>query len=70
MHETSDSKFVTRKCNIVKHQLNRNYYVGNKIIYNIEALKSNRCNYNNVYILVRGDITDVAVHANPEAFKN
>ena len=70
LNETSDSKFVTRRRNIVKDQLNINYYAGNKIIYNTEVLKSNRCNYNDIYILVRGDITDVAVHATQEALKN
>ena len=40
-----DSKFVTRKWNVVNNQFNENYSV-NKIIYNTEALKSNLCDYN------------------------
>ena len=31
--------------------------VGSKIIYNTEVLKSNLCDYNNGYILVRDNIT-------------
>ena len=40
-----DSKFVTRKWNVVNNQFNENYGV-NKIIYNTEVLKSNLCDYN------------------------
>ena len=42
---------------IVNDQPTTNYDVGNEIIYNIEALKSNLCDYNDAYTLVRGDIT-------------
>ena len=41
----ADSKFVTRKWNVVNNQFNGNYGV-NKIIYNTEVLKSNLCDYN------------------------
>ena len=38
-------------------QINKtNYDVVNEITYNTEFLKSNPCDYNNVYILVRDDI--------------
>ena len=37
LNEVSDSKFVTRKWNIVNDQSNANYDVGNEIIYNIEV---------------------------------
>ena len=47
-----------------------NFDVGNKIIYNTELLKSNLCDYNDTYILVRGDITVTVVHATQVAFKN
>ena len=45
--------------------------VVNEIICNTEVLKSNLCDYNDVYILVRGDIIPV-IHNNitPMAFKN
>ena len=62
---------MTRKWNIVNDQLNANYGVGNEIIYNTEVLKYNPCDYNETYILVRGDII-ITVHDNatPVAFKN
>ena len=34
LNEARDSKFVTRKWNIVNDQSNRNYDAGNEIIYN------------------------------------
>ena len=37
--------------------------VGNEIIYNTEVSKSNRCDYNDAYILVRGGITVTAATA-------
>ena len=55
-----DSRFVTRKWNIVNNQSNANYNVGNELIYNTEALNSNLCDYNDGYILVKGDITVIA----------
>ena len=45
-NESSDSKFVTRNCNISNHQLIVNYSVGNKIIYSTEVLKCDLCDYN------------------------
>ena len=53
LNEAGDSKFVTRKWNIVSDQSNTNYYVGNRIIYDTEVLKSNLCDFNDAYILVR-----------------
>ena len=41
LNEANDSKFVTRKWNIVNNKSNKNYIVGNDIIYNTEDLKSN-----------------------------
>ena len=41
-----------------------------KLPYNTEILKSNLCDYNDAYILVRGDITVVAAPATQVAFKN
>ena len=43
LNEASDSKFKTRKQNIVNDQPDANYDAGNEIIYNTEALKSNLC---------------------------
>ena len=84
MNEVSDSKFVTRKWNIFNDQMtndklpkcendklsNANYDVGNEIKYNTEVLKSNLCDHNDVYILVRGDITVKVAPATQKAFKN
>ena len=63
LNEASDSKFVTRKQNIVNDQSNVNYDVGNEIIYNTEILKSNLCDFNDAYILGKGDITVTAASA-------
>ena len=41
LNEANDCKFVTRKRNIVNNKSNKNYAVGNDIIYNTEVLKSN-----------------------------
>ena len=70
LNEPNDSKFVTRKWSIVNDQSNVNYDVGNKIIYNTDVLKSNLCDFNDAYILVRGDITVIAVPATQVSFKN
>ena len=70
LNEANDSEFVTRKWNIVNNQSNANYDVGNEIIYNKGVLKSNLYDYNNVYILVRGDITVIAAPATQVSFKN
>ena len=43
LNKTNDSKFVTRKLNIVNDQLNANYDVANEIIYNTEVLISSLC---------------------------
>ena len=70
LNEANDSEFVTRKWNIVINQSNANYDVGSEIIYNKEVLKSNLYDYNDVYILVRGDITVIAAPATQISFKN
>ena len=71
MNEPRDSKFVTKKWNIVNDQSSANFDVGNEIIYNTEVLKSNLCDFNDDWILARGDIVNTA-HNNstPVAFKN
>ena len=63
LNEANDSKFVTRKWNIVNNQSNANYDAGNEIVYNTEVLKSNLCDYNDVYILLRGNITIIGHQA-------
>ena len=61
---------MTRKWNIVNDQSNANYNVGNEIIYDTEVLKSNLCDYNDAYILVRGDNSVAAANATQISFKN
>ena len=69
LNEASDSKFTTRKWNMVNDQSNANYDIGNKIIYNTEVLKSNLCDYNDAYILAKGDIAITGHQAAEVAFK-
>ena len=59
LNEANDSKFVTRKWNIANSNSNSNYNVGAKIVYYTEAevLKSNLCDNNNAFILVRDNVT-------------
>ena len=60
MNEANDSKFVTRKWNVVNDYSKAKYGAANKITNNTEVLKYSFCNYNNVYIFIRGDITVTA----------
>ena len=55
---------------MVKDQSNANYDVENEIIYNTKVLKSSLCDYNNAYILVRGNITVRAAPETQVSFKN
>ena len=70
LNEASDSKFATKKWKTVNDQSNANYNVGNEVVYNTNILKSNLCDYNNAYILVRGEITVTATPTTPVSFKN
>ena len=66
--EAKDFKFVTRTWNIVNDQSNADYDVGNEVVYNTEVLKSNLCDYNNAYVLVKCDITATAASATQVSF--
>ena len=70
MNEANDSKFVTKKWNIVNDNSKGNYNKGNEFTYNTEVLKSNHCDYNYAHILVKGDITVTAVPEIQIAFTN
>ena len=70
LNEANNSKFVTRKWKIVNDNSKANYDAGNEIIFNIEILKSNFCDYSNAYILVIVDIAVIAAPATQVAFKN
>ena len=70
LNEATNSKFVTKKWSIVNDQPNANYHVGKEITYNTEVLKSNLGFCNDAYILVRGDITIVEIHATQVELKS
>ena len=69
LNESSDSKFTTRNWNIFNDQSKANFSVENEIIYSTEVLKSNLCNYNDAYILVRGNISIIDHNVAQVAFK-
>ena len=50
-----------QKWKIINDNSNANHDVGNEMIYYTEVLKSNLCDYNDGYILVKGDITVTTV---------
>ena len=54
----------------VNDKSNKNYDIGNEIIYNTEVLKSNLCEYNDVYILVRDDISIIGDNGYQVSFEN
>ena len=60
LNKASDSRFVTRKCNIINDQSNVSYDIRNGVIYNTEVLIPNLCDYSDVYILVMCGTTVVA----------
>ena len=61
---------MTRKWDIDNDNLKSNYGVGNEIICNTEVFKSNLCDYNDAYILVRREITVAAAPETQVAFKH
>ena len=48
LNEANDSKFVTRKWNIVNDSLKSNYDEGNEVNYHVEPLKFDLSDYNDV----------------------
>ena len=70
MTERNNSKFMTIKWNIVNDQSNASFDVGTEIIYKKQVLKTNLCDYNDPYILVKCDVTVTAAHATHVSFKN
>ena len=70
MNKGNNSKFATRKWNIANEKSKSNFDSTNKITYNTEILKSNLCDDNDAYILVKGDITIAAAPAKQVGFKN
>ena len=71
LNEASDSKFVSGNWNIVNDQSNVNYSVENEIMYSTEVLKSNLCDYNDDFIVVRCGINTIGRNLSTKvAFKN
>ena len=70
LNEINDSKFVTKKWNIVNDNWKTKYNTASEITYNTEISKSNLCDYNDAYVLVTDNITVVAAPAKQVAFKN
>ena len=60
MNQPKASKIVIRKWNFINDYLNTNYDPGDEINHNTEVLKSDFCDYNDAYILVRGEIVATA----------
>ena len=54
----------------INDQSNINYDAANEIIYNTEVLKSNLCDFNDAYILVKGNISIAGNMSAHVAFKN
>ena len=70
MNEASGSKSVARNWNIINDNSKANNDAENEITYDTEVLKANLCDYNDAYILVRGDNTITTAPATQVAFKN
>ena len=69
LNEAGDSKFSTRNWSNVSNQSNANYCIGNKLIYNSGVLKYNLYDYNDGYILIKGNITILGHNVTLAAFK-
>ena len=70
LNKANNSKFLIRKWNIINDNSKLDYDATSEITSNTEVLKSNICDYNDAYILVRGNITVVAALATLVAFRN
>ena len=69
LNEANDSKFVTRKWDIVSNNSKVNYNAGIKL--SIVIINNNYfCDYNDAYILARRDITVRSAPATQVAFTN
>ena len=61
---------MTRKWNIVNNNSKSNYDTRNKITQNTEVLKPNLSDQHDAQILVKGNITAIAVLQTQVSFKN
>ena len=66
-----NSKFVTKKWNIIDSESKGNYSPVNRIKFLISSLESSFCDYSDAYILVTGNITVTGGNADTKvAFKS
>ena len=70
LNEANNSNMVTKKWDIVNDNSKTNYNAANGITYKTDVLKSNLCDYNDGYIVVKGDITVTAAPETQVVFKN
>ena len=61
---------MTTNWNIINDESKANCDAGNETIYNTEVLKSNFCDYNDAYILVKADVFVREDPATQVSFKN
>ena len=69
LNEAIDSRFVKNETSPLINQ-KASCTVRNETIYNTEVLKSNFCNYEDTYILVKVNITVVGNNESRVAFGN
>ena len=69
--DNENSKFATKKWNIIDSESKGNYLPNNRIRFLKSSLESSLCDYSDAFILVKGNITVTGVNANTKvAFKN
>ena len=69
--DNENSKFVTKKWNIIDSESKDNYLPDSRIKFLTSSLESSLCDYSDRYILVTGNITVTGGNANTKvAFKN
>ena len=69
--DNENSKFVTKKWNIINSESKGNYLPDNRITFLTSSLESSLCDYSAAYVLVKGNITVTGGNANTKvAFKN
>ena len=70
--DNENSKFVTKKWNIIDSESKDNYLPDNRIKFLTSSLESSLCDYSDdAYVLVIGNITVAGGNANTKvAFKN
>ena len=62
--DNENSKFATKKWNIIDSESKGNYLPDNRIRFLTSSLESSLCDYSDAYILVKGNITVTGGNAN------